>query len=43
MKERYNALEVEMICMAPQDAIAKSRDYELPAIPYGLDNDLDVY
>ncbi len=41
MKKMYQILEVDLIQLAPQDAIAKS--YDLPAIPYGLDNDMDVY
>ena len=43
MKELYKALEVELIHLAPQDTIAKSNDYELPAIPYGLDDNFGTY
>lgn len=43
MKELYKVLEVELIYLVPQDAIAKSNDYDLPAIPYGLDDNFGTY
>lgn len=43
MKEQYKALEVVLIKVAPMDAIASSPDYELPAIPYGLDDNFGAY
>ncbi len=36
MKELYQPIEITLIRIAPQDAIANSN--ELPAIPYGIDN-----
>lgn len=43
MKEQYIALEVTLVRVASMDAIASSPDYELPAIPYGLDDKFGTY
>ena len=43
MKEQYTALEVVLVRIAPMDVIASSPDYELPAIPYGLNDNFGAY